>query len=946
MPFSTQSRARTRSPGPRPEPSSSIRIVVLLALFVSPDASAGSLFSSPWYSFSVDGLPVVSATGDVNGDGLPDLVVAAAPKSGLNQNESRLVVMLGASDGFFAPPTMTVLDSGRTHSVALADITGDGRLDVLLGTSIDGISSILSVLPGQGDGTFGTVTAHPAGFIGPVDLAPADLDGDGDIDVALSNSGSFGSPGSSTVAIWLNGGGGLLGTRTDYPLPGIPYSIALGDFNGDHRPDVVTASQYFQYGVSVLLNDGTGHMGPHMEWATGIRYEDVATGDLTGDGFVDIAVTATSGSEGVWILPGHGDGTFGTSLFRPASDPYSILVDDLTGDGRLDLVVAHGKSAPRVTLFPGQAVASPGSPLSSWTFHRSGSLVSADFNGDGRPDLSCLGTSQGAATLLTGNGDGTFGTVHAVALPNEGATLAVAIGQLNADPTLDLAAPTGYFLSALAGAGDGSFATMAHFSGSGGFVRRILATDVTGDGRADIVAAEETPDLVVVFPRLPAGGFGEPQVTPIPGSPRGLAVGDFDGDGVMDLVVSGISFQNPQASGVYLLGGAGDGTYEYVGTVASGENVRGIALGNMDDDPLPDLVFADAVAGQLSVLSNIGAAPVFGTRHDYGTGLSPEELALADLDHDGLLDVALTNRLSDFVAVYRGQGGATLAGGTNYPTALGPTTVQVADLNNDSRPDLAITAVTSECVSFLPGIGDGTFGSRIDFGAAYDCGPLVTGDLNGDGRTDIAVVGGGTHGLSLLFNEGPTLPTAIGLLTFSATQDAGRALVRWDVTDEASRNLYRLHAGQPDGSRQPVETVARTGQRHYEYVVADDLEGRVEFWLEERNAAGSVTWYGPVGLDLATTPAAMILRGAWPNPFMASTRIAYTVSAAGRMRLTVHDAQGRVVRVLRQGDELAGSYEITWDGQDDAGRPVVSGVYFLRLSAGNRERSAKLIRRH
>jgi hypothetical protein len=282
--------------------------------------------------------PYSVVVADVNGDGKPDLVVA-------NEASSNLGVLLGNGDGTFQP--VVTYNSGGLYdsSVVVADVNGDGKPDLVVAnafTNPNNTAGIVGVLLGNGDGTFQTAVTHVSGGINTVSVAVADVNGDGKPDIVAANVSS------DTVSVLLGKGDGTFQTAVAYGPGGYnPESVAVADVNGDGKPDLIVANYSGEPccangGVGVLLGNGDGTFQTAVAYGSGgNEAESVAVADVNGDGKPDVVVANFSGGT-VGVLLGNGDGTFQTAVaLGSGGESTSVAVADLNGDGKPDLVVAN-----------------------------------------------------------------------------------------------------------------------------------------------------------------------------------------------------------------------------------------------------------------------------------------------------------------------------------------------------------------------------------------------------------------------------------------------------------------------------------------------------------------------------------------------------------------------------------------------------------------------------
>ena len=679
-------------------------------------------------------LPAGVAVGDFNGDGRQDLATA-------NFSAATVSVLLGNGAGSIGDGTFTAAASPATgsgpQSVAVGDFNGDGRQD--LATANANASSV-SVLLGNGtgsvgDGTF-TAAASPATGSTPRSVAVGDFNGDGRQDLATANANA------SSLSVLLGNGTGSVGdgtfTAAASPATGSsPVSVAVGDFNGDGRQDLAAGSVGAS-SLSVLLGNGTGSIGDGTFTAAaspaiGGNPRSVAVGDFNGDGRQDL-VTANVSTSSVSVLLGNGTGSIGDGTFTAAASPrtgfspFSVAVGDFNGDGRQDLATANGGSSS-VSVLLGNGAGSTGdgtftATTSPATGSNPASVAVGDFNGDGRKDLATANGGSSSVSVLLGNGTGSTGdgTFTAAASPATGsAPYSVAVGDFNGDGRQDLATAniSAGTVSVLLGngagsTGDGTF-TAAASPATGSAPSSVAVGDFNGDGRQDLATANNGADSVSVLLGNGAGSTGDgtftAAVSPATGSaPSSVAVGDFNGDGRQDLATA-----NNGADSVSVLlgngaGSTGDGTFTAAASPATGSAPYSVAVGDFNGDGRQDLATANGGADSVSVLLGNGAGSTgdgtFTAAVSPATGSAPYSVAVGDFNADGRQDLATANVGAGTVSVLLGNGTGSTGDGTFSAdfapsTGSGPVSVAVGDFSGDARPDLAVAAATASQVFVL-----------------------------------------------------------------------------------------------------------------------------------------------------------------------------------------------------------------------------------------------------
>ena len=343
-----------------------------------------------------------------------------------------------------------------------------------------------------------------------------------------------------------------------------------------------------------------------------------------------------------------------------------------------------------------------------------------DFNGDGRQDLAVTNlvslpdTTTGSVAILLGNGNGAFQSAQqfeARRFPES-----VAVGDFNGDERLDLAVanfgsvgPEAAIVSILLGNGDGTLQPAQDF----GPIRRATS----------------------------------------------VAVGDFNGDGLFDLAVTHGGSAGPEDAIVSILLGYGDGTFQPARDFGTGSGPQVVVVGDFNGDGQLDLAVANTFANTVSILLGHGDG-TFQPRQDFGVGSNPAAVAVGDFNGDGRLDLAVANGLftpaSTLVSILLGNGDGTFQPAQSFGAGSRASSVGGGDFNGDGRLDLAVGNIGSITVSVLLGNGDGTFQPVQNFGAS-GVSSVVVGDFNGDGRLDLA-----SAFVSILMNDTPPPTSCLG----------------------------------------------------------------------------------------------------------------------------------------------------------------------------------------
>jgi len=665
--------------------------------------------------------PVNFATGDLNGDGIADLVVP-------NFNNSTSVsVLLGKRDGSFQP--LRLFDSGGSNpfDAVVADFNGDGNNDVAVTFPFGGVS----ILRGDGQGHIGTpellsVGAHP------LHVVAADFNGDHKMDLAVTNLES------NNVSILLGRGDGTFTVGPSSAVGMGPAGIVLGDFNRDGKVDLAVANSGVLSGgnqgahantVAILLGTGTGHFQAPVFLPVAKTPLLLAVADFNKDSKQDLVVSNNGGSV-VSELLGNGNGTFQTPRTFHVQQALSIGVADFNTDGNPDLVVSNGNgqtsTSSTVALLLGDGTGNFNPAKQIPAGRQPSAVLAGDFNHDGKADYITSNLDANTVSVVLGKGNGTFNDIGPDVPSNgDGFSAQIIAGDFNNDGITDLAqvntglsAQVGNSVSVLLGKSGGGFQAGKVTAVGRTNPSALAAGDVNNDGHLDLAVttagnAQEFPRLAILLGNGD-GTFGAPHLfIPGSGNPISIALADVNGDGRLDAVIA----EDPPlvigSGGVFVLLGDGQGGF-----------------------------------GSPKLIATIGLGQV-------------RTVTAADFNRDGKMDIAyLSVTDQNRVTVLLGNGNGTFQAPKVVTSAgLGTlfSTYSIGDFNNDGILDFSVEEFT--VIEVLLGNGDGTFNSKGSFFEgtvnSFPFVPsLVLADFNGDGFLDVAAPDGFAESVSLLLGKG------------------------------------------------------------------------------------------------------------------------------------------------------------------------------------------------
>jgi hypothetical protein len=722
--------------------------------------------------------------GDLDNDGKDDILMVH-PAVGNTFIEG----WISNGDGTFTPKKTLMVTTNSFVWATLADVNGDGKLDLVLADAAS--PGNIWTGPGNGDGTFKTATAVP--FTGALRALPpggsgapgnpvvfADLNGDGSLDFA--GPAATGGVGDNQIVVYLCSSGTTPCTSYSAPTalltPGASpvYDscfLAGGDLNGDGKDELVSAN-CDDNNITVYVNNGSGGFATGVYYAAASRPVGVTVGDVNGDGHNDVLASCTRSAD-IKVLLGNGDGTLQLSsvgYVTGGSPLVPPLVADFNGDGKADIIVpddefsfvylqgySDGSFRSAVNYY-----AEPGGGFQAQAVN----IASGDFNGDGIPDFvigNINKANKSSITVFISNADGTLnpGVNYSSASPNYSLQY-VAVADFDGDGILDIAATDNFngVVQIFTGNGDGTFtpgATYATDPATAANPVSLVVGDFNNDGKPDLAVVNNyggiPPTSATVGVLINNGNGFNPAVTyPLDNAATEISAAALvNGNKNLDLVVPlfGSCSLNPGKcpnpdTRVAILLGKGDGTFTSQPDFQLGAktlyNPYYAAIGDLNGDGIPDL----AVTIEDQVNFHQGIAVAFGN----GDGTFQAPTLVSSTVQNPLQDVPL------------------------------PGYIHVADLNKDGVPDLVYSNSQFSTVGVLYGAGSGAFYDPIEFPADRWAWGLALVDYNGDGATDVVVSGNSLDfsGVAVLFNTGGNKTT----LTSSANPSSPGAAVTLTAT--------------------------------------------------------------------------------------------------------------------------------------------------------------------
>jgi len=569
---------------------------------------------------------------DLDGDGRLDL---AAP----NRETGGISILRGRGDGTFQEP-LVVTAAQEPRSIVSADLDGDGGFDL---ATFDGSTSALAVVLTDGRGGFEPPISYSLDDRFPSLLRASDLNGDGAPDLIGSTA--------REVVVLLNRGDGTFVEATNYPVLG-GRSFAVGDVDGNVTRDLAVVVQ--PNAVVLKRNDGSGRFHISEEVRGLIQAPSaLAVQDFDRDGFSDIAVLSTSPSA-LQVLWGEPDAIRvemhrrTVRLSDPSCNgircrPHAAAVADVDGDSDLDAVAFVPWPAVLITALNESGTLIP-QPAEVFAQGQPRSAAAADLDGDGKVDLAVGIRSEDVVAILRGRGDGTFTTSRFLAASTP---LRVRLADFDGDGSLDIVT-AGLFVSVWLNRGDLEFSKhpdqnfrVLVIVGS----EAVTPLDADGDGTQDLAIGHRGATNLSTLLNGGDGTFAEVfEEHPLAGRPTDLRSADFNGDGRADIVAA------DSTPSVSLLLNGGGGRFEPARAYKSGAPALSLIVEDVDSNGHLDVVTASEVGSTVSVLSGRGDGGL-GAPESFPTGSGLRFVRSGDFDLDGDPDLVTFDRSGNSLTI-------------------------------------------------------------------------------------------------------------------------------------------------------------------------------------------------------------------------------------------------------------------------------------------------------
>jgi len=665
--------------------------------------------------------------------------------------------------------------SGINGPVEIGDINRDGNLDVITGNN-DRISAIL----GKGDGsfeapiTFTLTFPHDSDYVS--DIAIGNFNGDNNPDMAIVDRSSN-RP--DNLYIFLGNGDGTFSQGINYiTTTNTDKSILIGNFNGDRYEDIaiVNVDDNMNINSDKILffygnGDGTFLSPVEMRSSAAYPTRGVTSDDFNSDGATDMAIIAgDSNWSEVVLLMGNGDGTFQSSVILGTESNINFEIEhgDFNGDGYLDLFITrqgqYNHLGFTVLMGDGRGGFPQRVDHETGLGRSGGGIIKVnDLNGDRKSDIlistSLFYSPDNKVLKFLGKGDGTFETPMEFNITG----ISMNIGDFDNDGIEDIVTAVNARVFILFAKGDGTFIDRKEIHGAGSY--SILSADYDGDNTPDLaIPGDGRGTLFYTVLNKGNNSFKEPFQDSdkywVGDGPISVKMGDLNDDGHIDVVTA-----NELSGDISVLLNNGDGRLKTPVAYKVGQLPNFITIEDLNGDTHPDIITTNYSSNDISILLGRGDGQ-FQNQQSYAVGPNPRGLVVGDFNRDGKSDIAVSNssESSNYISILLGNGDGTFQPQrTHTIDGKMPSSLVKGDFNEDGFMDLTVLnysltsggSVTSSFITLLLGRGDGTFSNKVVYTLNWIwINAILSKDLNKDGKPDLIAVTDSTKGTIILLGDG------------------------------------------------------------------------------------------------------------------------------------------------------------------------------------------------
>lgn len=618
------------------------------------------------------------------------------------------------------------VDDDKVDHSRLVDVDADGDLDAL---SVAYNDDALQVRLGEAGGALGVTASIPTAS-GPVFVEVADVDADGMLDALVSANKS------DQVAVYRGDGFGGFVELASFDVADSPDRLHAADLDGDGTQDLIL--EHNSPWIWSLTNDGSGQLTVASERETYTGVTDMAVDDLDGDGRLDVLVVSCWGN--LERSEVRADGRLQPFEFNFLGNcteewgdlPWpAVTTGDWNLDGHGDVAITHLGDDLQLLLGDGQGGLAPWSDLdlllSGVTLYYETDawrVEAGDIDLDGRPELLLVNPGHDA-TLVRLDSAGVAGVMRVRDGVQATRTRA---GDMDADGLIDMVLAGEDGISVALGDGRGGLAPGAELTKH--FSAHLALGDLDGDAVLDVVSTRHVSGSVALTSFLNLGGlaFTEAYVGDLASSVVDLELGDVDNDGTLDVILA-------SAPGVLVFQGLGDGSFQAGPSTPISEGANAICVADFDEDGQVDLVSVESNQGSAHLRFGDGAGG-FEAGPSYGMVAYPDDVEAGDADGDGHVDL-VANGWSGAFVMRRGAGDGTL--GELISTYVGDYTQDVVLADHDGDGDLAVFTTSWSEYLTLSDWEDGAFQPTRRFAGAECREHFTLADLDGQGALEIVL---------------------------------------------------------------------------------------------------------------------------------------------------------------------------------------------------------------